>query len=110
MEQITVKEYWEQIDKMLSSIGYQNIVTTNPNSNNCSRIYIQEPKLDGSENKIMVEVRLDWEFKFKYTNMQMCAKLETDYMSPIYKKMHFNKMLEKFKKSVDSLRDTWEDY
>lgn len=110
MEQITVKEYWEQIDKMLNSIGYQNIVTTNTNSNNCSRIYIQEPRLDGSENKIMVEVRLDWEFKFKYTNMQMCAKLETDYMSPMYKKTHFNKMLEKFKKSVDSLRDTWEDY
>lgn len=104
------KEYFDKIDKIMQSKGFICTMKSNPNTKNEVRHYIQPMKEDGSNFKFMVLVRAKREFKFHYSNLAMCAKLQTDWMGPISDNVHFTRMFVKFDKSVKALVETWGDY
>lgn len=104
------KDYFDKVNEVMCKRGYSLSCIKNPNSESEVRCYSQEPKLDGSENKVIVEVGLGKQFKLCYTNIQMLAKLETNWLSPISSKEYFDKMVSKFLRSVNVLRKEWNDW
>lgn len=104
------KEYFDKVNTLMQKRGYTCGVIKNPHCDDESRCYSQEPRLDGKENKVIVEVGSNKRFKFFYTNLRMCAKLQTDWMSPLTSREHFDRMLDKFLRSVRALREEWGDW
>ena len=100
------KEYFEKIDKLMREKGFTCIIKCNYETDDEVRQYIS---LDSTQ-RVNVLVRRKKEFKFYYTNLAMCSKLETEWMSPVSDDVHFNKMFAKFEKSIKALMLVWGDY
>lgn len=110
------EEYFYKVDKLMCKRGYTLMCICNPHTEHESRSYSQMPRyspqmsrLDNGEDKVIIEVASDKRFQFFYTNLPMCAILQTSWFSPINNKEHFDKMLAKFLRSVNALRKEWGD-
>lgn len=110
MDEQLMKEYFNGIDKLMSQKGYTLGVISGQRTNHETRQYSQNPRLDGTHSRVIIEVRKDKEFRFYYSCLPMCAQLSTGWMSPITSSKHFDKMMDKFNKSVTALRKEWNDF
>lgn len=100
--------YRDKIDTMMYNRGYELGVIKNPCNEEEVRCYSCNPTY-GRNDKVLIEVRKRKEFRFMYLNLQMCAFLQTNWMSPIDNEEHFTKMLNKFRRSEWALREEWGD-
>lgn len=100
--------YRDKIDTMMYNRGYELGMIKNPRTEEEVRCYSCNPTY-GRNDKVLIEVRKRKEFRFIYLNLQMCASLQTNWMSPIDNEEHFTKMLKKFRRSEWALRKEWGD-
>lgn len=103
------KEYFEKIDKLMHEKGFVCYLKQNYETDNEVRCYTHTVSSQRTV-KISIWIRKKKEFKFTYSNLAMCSKLETEWMSPIDNEVHFDRMYEKFEKSTKALMFAWGDY
>lgn len=101
--------YRDKIDTIMHNRGYELCMIKNPRTEEEVRCYGCNLTYDRND-KVLIEVRKRKEFHFMYSNLPMCAFLQTDWMSPIDNEDHFTKMLKKFRRSVWVLREEWGDW
>ena len=100
--------YRDKIDTIMHNRGYELGMVKNPRTEEEVRCYSCNPTYDRND-KVLIEVRKRKEFRFTYSNLPMCALLQTNWMSPIDNEEHFARMLKKFRRSVWVLREEWGD-